>query len=395
MTSHNSLLLTEIFPPQTGGSGRWFWEIYRRLPRGQFTIAAGEHAQQSAFDAANDLDVVRLSLAMPEWGIRSWTGLKGYRKNYVALRRLVRERQASIVHCGRCIPEGVTALALKFTRRIPYICFVHGEDIGTALCSREHAMLVRQVLKNARYCLANSDNTARLLREVWGLAPKRIIVIHPGADTEYFHPAPRDENQRRKLGWDGRNVILTVGRLQRRKGHDMLIRALPAVREVVGNVFYAIVGDGDERDELARLAVENEVSDCVQFIGDISDLDLLACYQQCDLFALPNREIDGDIEGFGMVLVEAQACGKPVVAGASGGTAETMRIGETGEIVPCDKPDQLASTLIALLQDPDRRERMSAAARRHAVEHFDWRIAAARAHEAFDRAARPELVPVA
>ena len=98
----------------------------------------------------------------------------------------------------------------------------------------------------------------------------------------------------------------------------------------------------------------------------------MECYQQCDLFVLPNRQVGQDIEGFGMVLLEAQACGKPVIAGASGGTAETMQPGETGYVVPCDQPDELAAMVAELLLDPDRRTRMGEAARSWVVEQFDW-----------------------
>ena len=147
---------------------------------------------------------------------------------------------------------------------------------------------------------------------------------------------------RARLGWGERRVVLTVGRLQKRKGHDMMIRALPAIRRAVPDVLYAIVGDGEERAALEQLAEQEGVRQSVQFLGEVDDETLVRCYQQCDLFALPNRQVGGDIEGFGMVLLEAQACGRPVLAGASGGTAETMRVPETGRVVPCDRPQELA-----------------------------------------------------
>src|SRR5205814_10004845 len=108
------------------------------------------------------------------------------------------------------------------------------------------------------------------------------------------------------------------------------------------------------------------------FLGELDDATLLCCYQQCDLFVLPNRQVGRDIEGFGIVLLEAQACGKPVVAGASGGTAETMRIPETGRVVPCDHPDELAALVTELLADRARLARMGEAARRWTVERLDW-----------------------
>jgi phosphatidylinositol alpha-1,6-mannosyltransferase len=179
-------------------------------------------------------------------------------------------------------------------------------------------------------------------------------------------------------------VILTVGRLIRRKGHDRMILALGAIRRAVPGVLYAVVGDGPERRSLRDLVAREGLGDHVQFLGELGDDEALGCYQQCDLFVLPNRQVGQDIEGFGMVLLEAQACGKPVVAGASGGTAETMQIPETGRVVCCDRPDELAALVAALLVDRDLLDRMGRAARRWAVERFDWEALGRRARQVFD-----------
>jgi phosphatidylinositol alpha-1,6-mannosyltransferase len=164
----------------------------------------------------------------------------------------------------------------------------------------------------------------------------------------------------------------------------MLIRALPAVRERIGDVLYAVVGDGEEQPTLRRLVEEHGLRDHVRFLGEVADEQLVRCYQQCDLFVLPNRQEGSDIEGFGMVLLEAQACGRPVVAGDSGGTAETMRVGETGWVVACGGPDELGRLLPELLARPDERARMGEAGRRWVVERFDWEALARRAQDIFE-----------
>src|SRR5207244_9944163 len=128
-------------------------------------------------------------------------------------------------------------------------------------------------------------------------------------------------------------------------------------------VLYAIIGEGEERLALDSLVRELRLENNVKFHGELQEATLRTCYQQCDLFALPNRRVGEDFEGFGMVLLEAQACGKPVLAGASGGTAETMRIPETGRVVCCDGPNELAALVIELLANPERRGQMGKAAR--------------------------------
>ena len=139
-----------------------------------------------------------------------------------------------------------------------------------------------------------------------------------------------------------------------------MILALGAIRETIPDVLYAIVGDGEERPTLQELVAREGLGEHVQLLGELDDETLIACYQQCDLFVLPNRQVGRDIEGFGMVLLEAQACGKPVVAGASGGTVETMRIPETGLVVPCELHHDLAALLAEFLTDRERRRSWTA-----------------------------------
>jgi phosphatidyl-myo-inositol dimannoside synthase len=392
-----TLLITEIFPPQIGGSGRWFWEVYRRLPRGQFLIAAGEQSGQESFDRTHDLRLVRLPLKLSSFSVLGWSYLRDYWRPLRKLARLVRAERVRMVHCGRCLPEGLLALALRHWTGVEFACYVHGEDMTLTGTSRELTWLTRRVIRRAAFLIANSENTARILREDWGVAGQRVFVMHPGVDTGTFTPAAPDPAARARLGWGKRRVVLTVGRLQKRKGQDMMIRALSAIRGIVADVLYAVVGNGEERGALRMLARSEGVEDCVQFLGEVGDAGLLECYRQCDLFALPNREVGKDIEGFGMVLVEAQACGKPVIAGASGGTGETMRVGETGYVVPCDGPERLASLVPELLQDPSRLERMGAAARRWVQERFDWQTLSREAAQLFLRgsaAPRPRQMGV-
>lgn len=346
-------------------------------------MAASEVPGQEAVDRAADLRVVRLPLALREWGVHSPAAAWAYGRAVRGLLGLIRRERVGVVHCGRPLPEGLMALMLRLLTGTPYLCYVHGEEMNIAASSRELAWLARRVLGRAELVIGNSRNTETILRRDWRLSPGRLRVLHPGVDTRRFVPAPRDAEMRARLGWANRRVVLTVGRLQRRKGHDHLIRALPAIRKHVPDVLYAIVGDGEERTALEELARREGVADAVQFLGELDDAMLVRCYQQCDLFVLPNRAVDGDIEGFGIVLLEAQACGKPVVAGGSGGTAETMRVGETGEIADCSTVEPLVETLSGLLVDSERRNRMGEAGRAWVVERFDWGVLSGQARQIF------------
>jgi phosphatidylinositol alpha-1,6-mannosyltransferase len=357
--------------------------VYRRFPREDFVIAAGTDPRQEEFDSEHDLRLSRIPLSFTTWGIASARGLGQYLKAAYRIRRLARSGRVERIHCGKCLPEGLIAWLLKLWCGLPYVCYVHGEEMSVATSSRELRCLTRRVLSGAQFVVANSHNTESVLRAEWGLEPASIRLLYPGVDTQLFRPADRDHHERDRLGWGERPVVLTVGRLQKRKGHDVMIRALGRVRAVLPDVLFAVVGDGEERNQLQRLTAAEGLTGHIQFLGALPDWSLVKCYQQCDLFALPNRQVGRDFEGFGMVLLEAQACGKPVLAGASGGTAETMHIGETGVVVPCDAPDTLAAQVTELLADRKRLERMGRAARRWVVENFDWAPLSRQAAELF------------
>ena len=367
-----TLLISEIFPPIHGGSGRWFWELYSRLPRDEYLIIAGENKDSTAFDKTHDLNVQRINLSSTSWGIKSKTGLAFYWRTFWALKKQFKLNNINAIHCGRCLPEGVMGWLLSLTTGIPFICYVHGEDVETASTSRELSWLVKKVLNKATTLISNSKNTANILINHWGADKNKVSVLNPGCDTTKFIPAQYNSTIREHLGWQDKTVILTVGRLQKRKGHDMMINALPAIKAQHPNVLYAIVGNGEEKPLLEKLVAELDLQENVYFHAEISDNEMIQCYQQCDVFILPNRTVDNDIEGFGMVLVEAQSCGKPVIAGDSGGTAETMIINETGYVIDCTQPAIIANQVNDLLNNNVKLQQMSEAARKHAATTLDW-----------------------
>jgi phosphatidylinositol alpha-1,6-mannosyltransferase len=378
------LLVSDLFPPRTGGSGRWLWELYRRLEGVRIHIAAGEAPDSESFDRGSPVPIVRVPLSFRNWGISNPRAAFQYGRATRLISRLVRDVRPGAMHCGKCLPEGLIASLMKRRHGISFACFVHGEELTLAATSRELSWLTRRVLHDAAHVIANSAHSKTLLR-TWGLADDKVTVMHPGVDTSRFVPSSVDVEARQRLGWVDRTVILTVGALQKRKGQDMMIRALPALRARFPNVLYSIVGEGWEKTYLERLADELGVRDRVQFRGVPGDGELVTCYQQCDVFALPNRQVGWDIEGFGIVLLEAQACGKPVITGSSGGTAEAIGPGETGVVVPCETVEPLVNAVSDMLEHEDRAAQMGARGRDRAVSQFDWRVLSRQAEALFGR----------
>ncbi len=366
-----SLLVSEIFPPQNGGSGRWFWELYHRLPREDFMLAVGKQPGDSAFDQSHDLNLLRLNLSSAAWGIKSWQGLRFYIKTILTLRKIIKQNEITELHCGRCLPEGILGLAMRYLCNIPYICFIHGEDVEAASSSRELSWLVAKSLQHADTLICNSHNTAKIINQKWHIPAAKISVLHPGVDTTNFIPANACDEIKKQLDWHSKKVILTVGRLQKRKGHDMVIKALPTICKRIPNVLFAIIGEGEEKQSLQALCQQLDVDQYVRFMSEISDKQMIQAYQQCDLFILANRTEGKDIEGFGMVLIEAQSCGKYVIAGDSGGTKDTMQQHITGEIIDCTSLQAISETLIHRLSSDSIDSDIP---RNFVVNNFDWRI---------------------
>jgi phosphatidylinositol alpha-1,6-mannosyltransferase len=378
-----TLLITENFPPKSGGSGRWFWELYSRLPQNEYEILAGEEPAATKYDSDAKIHILRGNLTSSEWGFKSSVGLKFYFKSALLVRKIIKQRRITQLHCGRILPEGVIAWLLNLFTGIPYVCYVHGEDLETAQSSREQYFICGQVIKRAKTIICNSQNSANIVAKFGAQAASKTQVLHPGVDSNIFVPKQRNQESLTSLNWIDKRVVLTVGRLQARKGQDMMIKAIPEIIKDKPNFLYAIVGDGEEFDALVKLSVELKVEQYVQFLRGITDEQMIECYQQCDLFILPNRTIDNDIEGFGMVLVEAQSCGKPVIAGDSGGTKETMLLGESGVIIDATLPSNIASTVVGMLSDEQKLKDMGSKGREHVLKSLDWKALVQRAKELF------------
>ncbi len=363
-------LLTENFPPALGGSSALFAQIYQRLPLPGAVVIAAREAGAASAESWGQARVVRTLDRMPTWGVAGWRG-------YRAMTRALRAESVgpdTVIHCGRALPEGLAARLWSARAGSPYVCWVHGEELGYAAQSRELTWWMRHVHRHAAALLANSDNSRRLLQQV-GVPADRIHVVHPGVVATAPDADAVSGLRRRLVGPDGL-LLLSVGRLERRKGHDLVIKALPAVRHRHPGLRYVVVGDGAERARLEALAAEVGVGDQVLFEGAVAADALPGYYAACDLFVLPNRAIGGDVEGFGMVFLEAASAGRAAIGGNSGGVPEAIAAGQTGTLVSGEDVGELERAIEALLSDPHRRAQMGELGRARVRAEFTWDSAA-------------------
>lgn len=189
-----TLLIADNFPPKIGGSSRWFWEIYKRLPRKDFVVAAGTHPEDRVFDESHDVRIVRLPLKCSDWGVFGAKSFLCYCRTLRALEPILQSEIIDRIRCGRCLPEGWLGWMLKRRFGIPYVCYVHGEEANTAsmgeptgvLSSRQLRWMMRRVIGSADFLIANSQNTPRILMQGWRLPSERVRVLHPGVGYAAF-----------------------------------------------------------------------------------------------------------------------------------------------------------------------------------------------------------------
>lgn len=367
--SKSIALVTELYPPAVGGSAVLFYEIYRRLVDCSVTVIT-----EFRTPLPPGPPIIARRLHASRWGLFHPAGVSHYARAAFDIRR-VASPSTHVVHCGRALPEGFAAGLGRLSGGAPYVCWVHGEELATFRSSRELTMLSRSVLRNAAALLANSRNTLALL-EREGHAPERIHVVHPGVDPGRFRPDLDSTELRRRHAPRGEILLLSVGRLQKRKGHDMAIKALARVADGPLPPRYLIVGDGEERSRLAATAEALGVASRVDFVGEVDSALLPLYYAASDIFIMPNRSVSGDIEGFGIVFLEAAAAGRPTIGGRSGGVAEAIADGQTGILVNGEEAGDVARAIVSLSTNKELRGEMGDAGRRRVLHEFTWERAA-------------------
>ena len=362
------LMITELFLPTKGGTAVSFDDDFRRLGGKDVHILTADVPGAAEFDHGHPNTIHRILLKRYNW-LRP-ESLLIYGKLFFWSFWLTLTKMITAIYAGRALPEGLVALVVGRLTRRPVFIYAHGEELtGWGRCRKFQAM--RFVMRNADRVLSNSDKTRDTLVDLLGLEEDKIEVIYPTVDENRFRPGGGAESVRKRIGiGEDTKLLLSVGRLMRRKGFDNVIRSLPALLEDGLNVDYAIIGIGDDATHLREVARECGVESRVHFFEDVSYEELPLWYRACDLFAMPNRDIDGDTEGFGLVFLEAAAVGKAAVAGRAGGTGSAVVDGVTGLRVDGENIEEIARAFRDLLRDSVKVARFGAAARERVIGNF-------------------------
>jgi len=372
---HEVLFIADSFLPHAGGSRVYYFNLYKRLADKmglRINVLTKKVVGWKEFDDAQSSEnfrIMRRFKPLPTWNYSQLP--KGLLPFPNALWRTLIGHQP-ILHAGDLFPPGLMCLSIKRLLNTPYLVYCHGEEITQTDRYRNQPRIRNYVYNSADAVVAASEFARQNLLRI-GISPDRIHKITPGVDCSRFFPQRPNEELVRKLNLSGKTVLLTVARLWPRKGHDFVLRAVAKVCHSFPHLRYVVVGKGPEKANLEQLARKLGISSLVTFVGYIPEMELPEYYNLCDIFVMPNREeSNGDIEGFGIVFLEAGASGKPVLGGRSGGTSEAVLEGVTGLLVDPENVDEIVASVSTLLEKPELCAKLGEAGRHRAVTEFNW-----------------------
>jgi phosphatidylinositol alpha-1,6-mannosyltransferase len=371
MPSRKLLIVTNDFPPRQGGIQSFVYELARRLPADQVAVYCSDHAGSAAFDAEQGFPVLRhpAGLLAPTPAAR---------------RRIVdavTEFRSSSVWYGAAAPLGLLAGSLTSVGVRRQVATTHGHEVGWAMLPGARQAL-RRIGNGVDVVTFLGEYTRRRLAGAFG-PHATMRQLTPGVDVDTFSPKVSGLEVRRRHGLGDRPVVVCVSRLVPRKGQDALIRALPGIRERVPDAALLIVGEGPDADRLRRLARDHAVTDQVVFTGGVDYAELPAHFAAGNVFAMPcrTRRFGMDIEGLGIVFLEASATGLPVIAGDSGGAPDAVQNGVTGVVIDGRVTEHLVAAVSELLNDAQLSAAMGIAGRGWVEQSWQWHSIAERLAE--------------
>lgn len=349
------LLATNDFPPKVGGIQTCCYQLAKNLTLlgEEVTVLAPRVEGDLGFDRKQNFRITR---------VRNKLSLYG------TFFSVLRREKAERILIGHRANYARLASWANLFWKIPYVIIVYGGEILLPTSSRS----IKKNFKRAKKVIAISHFTKKKLIEI-GIPEKKIVVIHLGVDPARFNPDLDSSPIRKKYNLEGKKVILTASRLVRHKGHQNVLKALPQVLKKVPNLVYLIIGKGEEEGILKEIVKDLKLEERVLFAGEIVE-ELPLYYAACDLFVMPSYEIKerGDVEGFGITYLEANACGKPVIGGRSGGVTDAVIDGETGLLVDPLNINQIAKAMVKLLTNPEFARKLGGEGRRRVERELNW-----------------------
>ena len=371
--SKQLLCVTNDFGPRAGGIETFVIGLIERRPFGSTIVYTSAQDASAEYDARwlKDFGVTvirdKSKILLPTPRVAR------------ALRKLIEKERIEVAAFGAAAPLGLLSSSMKKAGVKRTVALTHGHEVWWAKVFPFNLLMRRigATVDALTYLGEFTRNaiSAALSKE----ASHAMVKIAPGIDVDHFKPVDA-ASLRAELGLTNKKVIVSVGRLVHRKGQDHLIESMPAILKVHPDAHLLLVGKGPYLEHLAKLVAKNGLQDSVSFIGRIQYAELPAYICCGDIFAMPSRSrlMGLEVEGLGIVYLEASACGLPVIAGKSGGAPDAVIDGTTGLVVDGTNNDEIAQAAIALLSDPSKAQQMGAAGRQWIIDEWRWEIWAKR-----------------
>jgi len=359
------LVISADFPPWDGGIAQVGYEYARTFCDlgHQVTVLAPHYRNCTDWDSAQPFKIVRYrthnAFIIHFWLLR------------IALSRLFDRQAFDWVLSMRWNLDGIAFNGRHRTTSI--FQWFHGNELfDRHLNQPRWAARLNTLMESAGINIAISHYTADLIARHFPSCP-RVRTVHLGIDSQRFRPPKSVEAAKAALGWQGKRVILSLSRLVKRKGHELVIKSL-AHTGGLNNTIYVIAGKGSYESTLRQMVAQAGLQNQVHFAGFVSEKQKVLYYQACDIYVMPSRseEKRGDVEGFGLTYLEANACGKPVIGGRQGGCMEAIDEGVSGLLVDPDKEAEMAQALKRLLLDAGFYEQLSRKGLERVRQSFSW-----------------------
>lgn len=328
-----TLVLTHEYYPFFGGVARYCFDLFKHFDQKDYLVLC-DHEQVKTQDNIWHFKF-KNKFIKPSWLF-----------SFFYLIKIIKAEKIEQIFTPNILPLGTICYYLNKFFKLPYIISLHGLDINLALKNKKN--LAIKILHQADYIICNSQSTAKIIVNL-NIDKNKIKVIYPGRDFNCEVNQAKLLNLKKALNIvNTQKVILTVGRLNKRKGHDLVIQVLSEINQ---DFIYLIVGNGEEELSLRNLVEKYKMETKVSFFNNISDEELPYYYKLADIFVLPNRTSKEDVEGFGIVFLNAASCSLPIIAGSSGGVLEILTDKKTALLVASEDLEDLKTKINLLLTD--------------------------------------------
>lgn len=370
MSSNEKILcITNDFGPRAGGIETFVIGLIERMPRNSVVVFTSQQGDTTDYDRK----------WMSDYGVevirdKSKILLPSIRVGRAA-RKILQERAITSVFFGAAAPLALLSHGLRRAGAKRIIALTHGHEVWWAKLW-PFSWLIRRIGAGVDSLTYLGNFTQRAIsRSLSKQATESMVRIAPGIDTSHFAPVLDSHELKRELELDGKRVIVSVGRLVHRKGQDTLVEAMPQILKEFPDAHLLFVGVGPHLEYIHKRAVQLGVLESISFVGRVQYRELPRFICVGEIFAMPSRSrLAGlEVEGLGIVYLEASACALPVVGGLSGGAPDALIEGETGFAVDGRKPEHVAAAVTKLLSDPDLAKRMGERGREWIINEWEWR----------------------